>query len=116
MSKKKPLFPKPGKIKIALNTFNHRKVEMFAKYSESELLENRNIGIYTIEAIKEALAKKGLSLRQGEKRGKGRPKKPLNKKIKKAITIRPDHIKKIKETGEFASMVIEKALDKYFEK
>ena len=44
----------------------------------------------------------------------GRPALGKTKKVRKSITLRPDHIARMK--GEKASTVIETALDQFFEK
>jgi len=50
--------------------------------------------------------------RGGKRKGAGR--KPLPyKKIKKTITIRPDHLKWIQDQGEKVSTVIDQALEKW---
>ena len=50
--------------------------------------------------------------RGGKRKGSGRKSDP-NKKVKKNITIRPDHLEWILDRGEKVSAVIEKALEKW---
>jgi hypothetical protein len=50
--------------------------------------------------------------RGGKREGSGRKLDP-NKKVKKTITIRPQHLEWIHARGEKASAMIEKALDSY---